>query len=206
VSAGAGTSIAPEVFRVAEILAGVAAFVLLGLSDRAAWRGRAALRSAAVAISAILLTAGFVSLSLWGPRLGLSVPLRIAAGVVSLPFLGLLVLSVVIEPSFGTIPGANGPSLYRRGTYALVRHPGIHWFLAFHLLLVLATASQRLAIAIPFWTAANLGLVFVQDRVLFPGIFGQMYSTYRKEVPFLIPTARSFRACCSTLTITRRAG
>ena len=189
---------------VGEILAGAAAFLLVGLSDWAALRGHKALRSIAVAISAVLLCAAFVGLSVGGVRFVVPVSLRIAAGVLCLPFVGLLVLSVLIEPTWAAGHTPPFPPLYTRGTYALVRHPGVHWFFFVHSLLALAMASWSLAIAVPCWTGANLALSLVQDRVLFPRIFGPAYTGYRREAPFLIPTRRSLRACCSTLTITRR--
>ncbi len=188
-----------------EILVGAAAFLLLGLSDWALTRGKGALGSVATVLAAVLLCSATIGLWLRGPRLPIPPALRIACGVLTLPFLGLLVLSVLIEPSLARNAAGHPGSLYTKGTYALVRHPGVHWFLLLHTLLAIACASRLLMIAIPFWTAANVALAVTQDRVLFPKLFGDAYRLYWRQVPFLLPTRHSLSACFSTLTLSRRS-
>jgi protein-S-isoprenylcysteine O-methyltransferase Ste14 len=133
-------------------------------------------------------------------RLLLPLGVRIAAAACAAPFLLLLVQSLVIE--IGNPLGA-GPArprtLVTTGTYALVRHPGVLWYFFFHLLLGVASGSVLFLLATPLWAGLNVLVAVVQDRIVFPGVFGAPYGEYRRAVPFLVPSRASFRRCCATV-------
>ena len=60
-----------------------------------------------------------------------------------------------------------------------------------------AGGGAGLGLAFALFTALDAAYVFWQDRRVFPhSIAG--YESYRARVPFLLPTARSLRACLKT--------
>ena len=128
-------------------------------------------------------------------RLHTPLALRIAAGACAAAFLLLLVRSLAIEiggPRGGPAP-AGARVLVTTGTYALVRHPGVLWYLFFHLLLGAAWGSVPFLIAAPLWAGLNTAVAAVQDRITFPRQFGAPYEDYRRAVPFLVPSRASLR-------------
>ena len=114
--------------------------------------------------------------------------------------IALLVYSLTIEIPFrGTYLGTGpSPLLFRHGTYALVRHPGVLWYGLFLAGLGLVAPSPLLAIAAPLWLLADIVWVAVEELWTLPRVFPE-YSDYRRETPMLVPTLRSLRACLNTL-------
>jgi protein-S-isoprenylcysteine O-methyltransferase Ste14 len=125
--------------------------------------------------------------------------LRLAAAVCAALFLLLLVQSLVVETGGLLARGPAGPrAVVTTGTYALVRHPGVLWYLFFHLLLGAATGSVFFLLAAPLWAGLNIAVAAVQDTVVFPRVFGEPYRDYQQEVPFLLPSGASVRRCLAT--------
>jgi protein-S-isoprenylcysteine O-methyltransferase Ste14 len=149
-----------------------------------------------------LLYLGFALALLVDPwRLALPIGVRIVTGAAAAPFLILLVQSLLIEIR-GTGAGSARPRpLVTTGTYALVRHPGVLWYLFFHLFLGIAAGSIPFLIAAPLWAGLNTAVAAVQDRFFFPRVFGAPYDEYRRAVPFLIPSRASLRRCLATLNL-----
>ena len=87
---------------------------------------------------------------------------------------------------------------YSRGAYALCRHPGILCFFGMYLLLGLAALPTAMLVRCLVFSVLNLGYALFQDRVTFPKTFCD-YTTYQKNVPFLIPTANSIRTALRTV-------
>jgi protein-S-isoprenylcysteine O-methyltransferase Ste14 len=83
-----------------------------------------------------------------------------------------------------------GDKLVVTGLYALVRHPGVHWFIITMLALVLVTRSQLMLIAGPVFILLDVILVVIQDRFFFRRMF-QGYDRYRRETPMLFPNRKS---------------
>lgn len=103
---------------------------------------------------------------------------------------GLSVYSVFIEIPLTLARGAPGaeakPALVQTGTYALCRHPGVLWLILMlggAVLIVRRTGLFRLAFV---WITLDIGLVAVQDRVIFPRLF-PAYRHYQQTTPFLAP-------------------
>jgi protein-S-isoprenylcysteine O-methyltransferase Ste14 len=106
--------------------------------------------------------------------------------------ISLLVYSLFINLPFRKTYLATGvgDKLVVTGLYALVRHPGVHWFIITMLALVLVTRSQLMLIAGPIFIILDIILVVIQDRFFFGRMF-QGYDRYRRETPMLLPNRRS---------------
>jgi protein-S-isoprenylcysteine O-methyltransferase Ste14 len=120
-------------------------------------------------------------------------PIMAAAGF-------LLVYSLFIELPFQStyVAPGGGARLLRTGTYALVRHPGVLWYAAFLLGLLLVSRSSLVLMAAPVWLAADVAWVLFQERTVLPQAFPE-YDDYQRETPMLLPSWRSLRACMQTL-------
>ncbi len=182
------------------ILIGMGALLLLLVSDWADCEGRRGMRILAAAFSLALLLSAAVALIARPERLALPLWARVPAAFAAALFLFLLVSSLFLEIQLAEGPDGERP-LYTRGTYALVRHPGVLWLALFQVFLALAIQSQPLLVAAPFWTAANVALVAAEDRVFFPRLFGDAYLQYRRNVPFLLPNISSIKNCIKTYSI-----
>ncbi len=147
-----------------------------------------------------LLVYTLVKLSLQSNRL----PLPIWSN-----WLGWLLLSVsfwlLIHSLFINLPfrktyvaAGVGDRLITTGLYALVRHPGVHWFSLALLSLVLVSRSSRLLTTVPVFIVLDIVLVIVQDKVFFTKMFGG-YARYQRETPMLIPNRHSIRAFVNSL-------
>ena len=106
--------------------------------------------------------------------------------------ISLLVYSLFINLPFRKTYLATGvgDKLVVTGLYALVRHPGVHWFIITMLALVLVTRSQLMLIASPIFIILDIILVVIQDKFFFGRMF-QGYYRYRRETPMLLPNRRS---------------
>jgi protein-S-isoprenylcysteine O-methyltransferase Ste14 len=113
----------------------------------------------------------------WGLLL-ISTSLLVHSLFINLPFRKTYIATVV------------GDKLVVTGLYALVRHPGVHWFIITMLALVLVTRSQLLIIACPAFILLDIILVVVQDKFFFGRMF-EGYDRYRRETPMLLPNRKS---------------
>lgn len=123
------------------------------------------------------------------------------AGWVLLPvFTMMIIYSLFIElPSWKTYSQEGTPNaLVTTGTYALVRHPGVVWYILALAALILATGSTGLLIAAPVWALFDIIFATVEDKVLFPKMFPE-YRQYQQRTPMFIPTPNSFLVCLKTL-------
>lgn len=87
--------------------------------------------------------------------------------------------------------------VYDRGVYALCRHPGILCFFGMFLFAGIAAIPSSLLMHGMVFSLLNLAYALFQDRITFPKTFFD-YQTYRKRVPFLIPTRDSTRLARDT--------
>jgi len=119
----------------------------------------------------------------------------------ALPWFGwfLLIISVVlliyshfIEIPFVKAYTRSGIShqLITTGTFALVRHPGIVWYILFLISLLLITHSKVLLIVAPVWVIMHILWVVIQERFVLRRVFSG-YEQYKHETPMFIPTKRS---------------
>jgi len=122
-------------------------------------------------------------------------------GWVVLPIsLFMLIYSLFINLPFGKTYVATGvgDKLITSGLYALVRHPGVHWFTLLLLALILVSSSSLMLIAAPIWVLLDIVLVSIQDRFFFSKMFAG-YDNYRRETPMFIPSQRSINAFINSL-------
>jgi protein-S-isoprenylcysteine O-methyltransferase Ste14 len=123
-------------------------------------------------------------------------------GWVILPIaLSMLIYSLYINLPFAKTYVATGigDKLITSGLYALVRHPGVHWFSLLLLALVLVSSSRLMLIAAPIWVLLDIVLVAIQDRFFFGKMFAG-YDNYRRQTPMLIPNRRSLSAFINSLS------
>ena len=181
------------------ILAGVASFLVAFTFDFVSIK-RLPFAKQAVVIIVVGLQAYAIFAACWDiSRFWLPVYITVIAWIL-LPLWGLLLLySLVLElPIADTYsrPGV-GRNLVTKGTYALVRHPGVIWYILALVTLLIACRSKVLLIAVPVWAALDVLHVYVQDRFLFPRMFSD-YLQYQKRTPMLFPTISSIKACIGT--------
>ena len=112
----------------------------------------------------------------------------------------LVALLVLIYSLFINLPFRKtyitigvGDKLITTGLYALVRHPGVHWFTLALIALVLVSRSVLLLIAAPILILLDILLVFVQDRFFFGRMFDG-YDNYRRVTPMFLPNWQSVNA------------
>ena len=117
---------------------------------------------------------------------------------------GLLALAALVYCLFFSLPfeatytnPEQGRQVYACGVYALCRHPGILCFFAMYLFWGLAALPTNFLWYGMVLSILNLAYALFQDRVTFPKTFCD-YSDYREKVPFLLPTAASFRRAVKT--------
>jgi len=104
----------------------------------------------------------------------------------------LLIYSLFINLPFRKtyIATGVGDKLVTTGLYALIRHPGVIWFLLFMLSLILVSKSSLLLIATPIFILLDVVLVVVQDKFFFIRMFDG-YKQYQRETPMLVPNRQS---------------
>jgi len=109
--------------------------------------------------------------------------------------LSLLLYSLFINLPFRKtyIATGVGDKLITTGLYALVRHPGVIWFVLLMLSLILVSKSSLLLVAAPIFILLDVVLVIVQDKFLFIRMFDG-YKSYQRETPMLVPNRRSVNA------------
>lgn len=121
--------------------------------------------------------------------------------------LSLLVYSLFINLPFNKtyVATGSGDRLITSGLYALVRHPGLHWFILVLAALVLVSRSETLLMAAPIFAALDVALVLIQDRFIFGRMFKD-YPRYRQTTPMLVPNRRSFNAFVNSFRAARAIG
>jgi len=115
-------------------------------------------------------------------------------GLLTLSLL-LLIYSLFINLPFRKTYVATGvgDKLITSGLYALVRHPGVMWFVLFMLSLILVSKSNLVLIAMPIFIVLDIVLVIVQDKFFFIRMFDD-YKSYQRKTPMLVPNRRSINS------------
>jgi protein-S-isoprenylcysteine O-methyltransferase Ste14 len=182
------------------ILIGCGAFLTALLFDWISLKRFTQIKPFVTALS-LGLHAWALYLGLWHvSRFELPLALTILAWIILLASVLLLVYSLMIElPARKTYfePGISG-QLIKTGTYALVRHPVVLWYVIAIIALILASHSTVLAVAAPLWITCRLITVTIQDKLIFIKMFPE-YPKYQQETPMLIPNCKSIRVCLNTL-------
>ncbi len=143
------------------------------------------------ALAMVCLKADKIPLPIWSTWLGWAL-LTIS--------LSLLIYSLFINLPFRKtyIATGVGDKLIRTGLYALVRHPGVHWFILVMLSLILVARSSLLMVAAPIFILLDIVLVIVQDKFFFIRMFAS-YDSYQRETPMLVPNRQSVSAFINSL-------
>src|SRR3990172_4495638 len=112
----------------------------------------------------------------------------------------LLVYSLFLNLPFREtyIAKGVGGRLVTTGLYALVRHPGVHWFVLFMVSSILVSRSSLMLTAALIFIGLDIVLVFVQDRFIFDRMFAG-YDLYRRGTPGLVPNRHSVNAFLNSL-------
>jgi len=112
----------------------------------------------------------------------------------------LLVYSLFISLPFRKtyITAGAGDKLITTGLYALVRHPGVYWFILLMVSLILISRSSLLLVAAPIWILLDIVLVVIQDKFVLTKMFDG-YERYQREAPMLLPNRRSISAFVNSL-------
>ena len=172
--------------------AGTFSFLLFLLGDLndAFWHRRF-LKPAFLTGAALLAvsTAGTVATGLpeiFGPAQILSL-----AGALLFAVLLVWALFFSFPPKEAYVEERRERKVYSGGMYALCRHPGILWFCLLYGCLIPGAGFPPLTAFA--YCLLNILLGWVEDRWIFPRLFSD-YDDYKLRVPFLIPTAKSFRA------------
>ncbi len=83
-------------------------------------------------------------------------------------------------------------TVYRKGMYALSRHPGVLWFIGMYVGLCILIPSIEIITLSILLCALNVVYIIIQDLWSFSILFVD-YNEYKKETPFLIPTIKSIQ-------------
>ena len=121
------------------------------------------------------------------PPVGGSPGLRIPLWILAFLAVAGLAWSVLLEIPLRHRPSSpEDRSVYDRGTYALVRHPGFLWYTLAHLALMPLYTDPAARIVALILIAGDFSLVLWEDLRAFPRMFTD-WDAYRARVPFLWP-------------------
>lgn len=81
-------------------------------------------------------------------------------------------------------------TVYRKGMYALSRHPGVLWYIGVYVSLSFLIPTPEVIYLSIMMSVMNIIYIIIQDVWSFPIIFTD-YNEYKKETPFLFPTLKS---------------
>jgi len=136
------------------------------------------------------LQPGRLSLPVWSTWLGWA--------LLSISILMLIYSLFINLPFRKTYVTTANSKLITTGMYALVRHPGVHWFILFLFSLILISRSSLLLIAAPVFILLDIVLVVVQEKLILSRMFTG-YRSYRRRTPMLVPNRRSIRTFFNSL-------
>ena len=180
----------------AYLLTGALGFLLGYLTELGAARRLLPLRLSLWAVCLGLIGHSLVMVAVQSPRFRLHES-AVLAGWALLPIAALLlVYSLFIElPLARTYARVRSPiRVITTGTYALVRHPTVLWYVLLLSSLLLVSRSLLILAAVPVWIALDMLWAVLQERSLLAEA-REEYSAYRRRTPFLVPSLRSIRSC-----------
>lgn len=118
--------------------------------------------------------------------------IRMISYIAALVFFALLIYSVFVEVGKNTYEYNAKPCLVTDGTYSLVRHPGVIWFLFVYMFAALAFESQLLFHAGLVWSLVNGVYTYTQEKYVLYKLFVE-YDEYQKTTPMFIPNITSIK-------------
>lgn len=188
------------------IAAGVVAFLLFAIYDINSVKQKCKWIKSAFFIGALLLATatGILMVRNW-ERGGIGGVGQWVALVLAAVFFIFLIYTLFFAIPFSEtyIKKDGDPQVCAEGMYALCRHPGVLWFVGLYICLAAAVPEPSVILAGVIFCVCNLLYVIVQDVWTFPNCFAD-YRSYKKKVPFLIPTGKSMSECIRTLKRERK--
>lgn len=182
------------------IALGCLGFLTIHLFDIVSLKKWPAVKSITWILGTGLLVYALVWLSLQSDRLTLPVWSTWLGWSLLLASFPILVYALFVNLPFHKtyVAAGVGDRLITTGLYALVRHPGVHWFSLALLSLVLVSKSSRLLVAVPLFIFLDIILVIIQDKFFFTRMF-RGYARYQQTTPMLIPNRQSIKAFINAL-------
>ena len=183
------------------VFIGVTGYAVLLVYDMAMVHKRRIIETFSGIIGSGLVVFSFIMVLRTSPRWSLPLYVSIPAGITSAILFLLLIYSLTLEIPFKrTYLHKSAPSkLITTGTYALTRHPGVLWLFLFLLSAFAASGAWFVLLCAVLWTGADIAYVVIQERFIFPAIFGVEYESYISTTPMLVPTKTSLMRCIRTL-------
>jgi len=182
------------------IVVGVLGFLILYLVDYFDLRKKRIFKTITWLVGFSILLVSHIQVIFKTESYIFSNSLRVVGVVLSIIFFNLLLYSVFVEIPILRKRGftINKKGLIVDGTYALSRHPGISWYILTLISLFLFSGSKSLLVAIPLWVLTDILYAVVQDKFLFPKLFGEDYNYYKIKTPMFIPNLQGIKSCIST--------
>lgn len=182
------------------IILGCAGFLIVHVFDLISIKRWPLLKPVTWGLGCGILVYSIAGLAVKGDRFIVTPWLSAAGWMLLLVSSLLLVYSLFLNLPFRKtyLEAGIGGKLITTGLYALVRHPGVHWFSLGLLALVLVTKSVQMLAAVPLFITLDILLVFIQDKLFFTRMFPD-YRRYQEVTPMLIPNRRSIKAFINSL-------
>ena len=170
------------------ILVGLAGFSLIHLADFAALKKIPATKPIAWICGIAALIYSIVNIVASASPLSFTPWLTGPGWVLLIGSLVILVYALFVNLPFKNtyVDTGVGVDLVVTGLYGIVRHPGLYPFIGAMAGLFLVFPSYVMLAAATVWSCADLALIVLQDRVIFPRMFVG-YLDYQKETPMIIP-------------------
>lgn len=174
------------------ITLGTAGFIIVHIFDIVSIKKLPVLKPVIWSLGSILLAYATVRLVFHPDKFALPEWLVWASWIVAAASLALFLHSLFVNLPFRKtyVNTGVGDKLITTGLYSLVRHPGVIWYAALMISLLLASQSTLLLIAAPMWILLDVILVIIQDKYVFGRMFTG-YAQYQKETPMLLPSRKS---------------
>jgi len=186
------------------IVTGCLGFLIIHLFDIISLKRLPGVKPFTWILGSGLLVYSLVMVCLWSDKLLLPIWSTWLGWVLLTVSLLVLIYSLFINLPFRRtyIATGVGDELITTGLYALVRHPGVHWFILILLSLILVSRSGLLLIAAPIFILLDIVLVIAQDK-FFLGRMFDGYDSYRGATPMLVPNRRSINTFVDSLRQSR---
>lgn len=181
------------------ITLGICGFLIIHAFDLISLKKLPLLKPVTWALGCVLLVYAVFKLITTGGRFVLMPWLSAVGWTLLAVSVAMLVWSLFISLPFRKtyVRAGIGDKLITTGFYALVRHPGVHWFSLGMVALVIVTKSMQMLAAAPLFIVLDVILVVIQDKLVFTRMFPD-YPRYQQETPMLIPSRRSLKAFISS--------
>jgi protein-S-isoprenylcysteine O-methyltransferase Ste14 len=179
------------------LVLGILGFVLMLGFDLASLKKLITLKYVLLTVSMSLIAYSGYKLAFYDFHFTVYNVFRYVSLPLSLVFFGLLIFSVFIEVGVNTYQKVAEPRLITKGTYSMVRHPGVVWLFFTIFFASMYFTSVYLLVAAFVWTIVNTFYTLVQEKMIFTKIFKD-YTMYQQTTPMVIPNVTSIKKFLNT--------